>query len=363
MPWPRKSWASITRLRFDSSLKGERGTNLVGARISSARRDLKGVERETKGGLDARTQGLGVAEGQDTGVVDLGLDERSVVKVGLGTDLEVHVAGSLRVVGGAGAGLNVGIHAVVVRGAVGRQVAESVQRDGVLRSVEASSQVVAGQLLVLGAVGGLGTEQEAVTADHGIGGQQRALEGIHKVAHMHTGRLVGERHQGVLRLLLRHERRDHLELQALGDVVLQLNVVAEHIGSRPGLRESQTLLAVGPARLQVAADGRRLVVVQTQHFEGHTRGRARLHLQGRAVDRVVLTKDVGRGLTEVLPAGRHGNRHGDVRMDAMVEEHSGVGSGQCVPCWQHPPFGRDRRTHSCTCPSRVRKGAGGDRRC
>lgn len=39
------------------------------------------VESKTEGGFDTRTEGLCVAEGQNTGVVDLGLDEGGRVEV------------------------------------------------------------------------------------------------------------------------------------------------------------------------------------------------------------------------------------------------------------------------------------------
>lgn len=126
---------------------------------------------------------------------------------------------------------------------------------------------------------------------------------------MQTRSAVGEGNESVLGLLLRHQRRDHLELKTLGEVVLRLDVVAEHVGRRPGLRESKTLLAVLPASLEVTTDVRRLVVVETQHTERHARWRASLNLKGRAVDRVVLTKNVRGGLTKVLPARWHRDRH------------------------------------------------------
>ena len=53
-------------------MRGTRGSGLVQA---------VGVEGETKGGTDTRAESLGVAEAEDTSVVDLGLDESGRVKV------------------------------------------------------------------------------------------------------------------------------------------------------------------------------------------------------------------------------------------------------------------------------------------
>lgn len=153
---------------------------------SSGVGQLDRVERQTQAGLDTRAQSLRVAEAQDTGVVDLGLDEGGVVEVAvmrgsrckqgglyecssssdnsrLGSDLEVDVAGNgLGVVRGASGRLDVWVDAVVVAGAVGAQVAQAVQRYGVLWRVEASSQVVARNLAIANVVRCLGTDEEAI---------------------------------------------------------------------------------------------------------------------------------------------------------------------------------------------------------
>ena len=106
-------------------LERQSSTELVSAGVRRATRELDRVEGKTKGGLDTGAESLGVAKGQDTRVVNLGFDEGSVVEVGLRTNLQVHVARCLRVVRSTGAGLNVLVHTVVVRGAVRREVAES----------------------------------------------------------------------------------------------------------------------------------------------------------------------------------------------------------------------------------------------
>lgn len=46
------------------------GESLLGL---AGRAELEGVDGETERGLDARSEGLGVAEGEETGAVDLGL--------------------------------------------------------------------------------------------------------------------------------------------------------------------------------------------------------------------------------------------------------------------------------------------------
>ena len=46
-----------------------------------------GVKSQTERSLNTRAEGLSVTQGNDTRVVDLGLDERRRIEVSLGTDL------------------------------------------------------------------------------------------------------------------------------------------------------------------------------------------------------------------------------------------------------------------------------------
>jgi len=163
----------------DLRVEGERGADLVGGGAGSRVVELGGVKGETEGGLDAGAEGLGVAEDKDTSVVDLGLDKGGVVKVSLGTDLERDTAGGrLGVVDGLGAGLDVLRDLVVVRGREGREVAETVEGDGVLGGGVAEGSGVAGEGTGLDVVRGLGTDEEAVVADNGVSGEGRTLERV-----------------------------------------------------------------------------------------------------------------------------------------------------------------------------------------
>ena len=108
--------------------------------------------------------------------VDLGLDERGRVEVSLGADLKVDTSGRvLGVVDRLGAGLNVGGHAVVIRGGEGRQVAEAVERDGVFGRAVANGRSVLRDLAVGHVVRSLSTDKETVTANNGVGSEGGAL--------------------------------------------------------------------------------------------------------------------------------------------------------------------------------------------
>ena len=278
-------------------LEGDRGTELVGVGRGLRVAELDSVEGKTERGLDTRSESLGVAEAEDTGVVDLGLDESGVVKVGLGTDLEVDVrVGALGVVSGTGTSLSVGVDTVVVVGRVGGEVAKTVEGDGVVRSVEASAEVVSAQLAFLDIVASLGTGEETVTAENGVSSEGGALEEVKVLTGVQTGLLVGGSEKSVLGLLLGDEGGDELELEALGDVVLELNVVAENVGSGPGLGEGDAVLSVLPLGLEVTVDGLRLGVSDTENAEGDTVRGPGLDLERVAVDGVVLGQEVVGGL-------------------------------------------------------------------
>lgn len=81
----------------------------------------------------------------------------------------------LGVIDSLGTSFNVTAHTVVVGGRVGRQIAQSVQSNGVLRSGEPESSSIASDLARRHIVGSLSTEKEAITSNNGIGREGRSL--------------------------------------------------------------------------------------------------------------------------------------------------------------------------------------------
>ena len=198
--------------------------------------DSGGVEGKTESGLDARSEGLGVAEAENTRVVDLGLDERGVVKVGLGSDLDGDaVEGRLGVVDGLGTGLDVLGHLVVVAGAEGGEVAKTVKGHGVLRGGEADGTGVSGDGASGDVVRGLGTDEETVPADDGVGGEGGTLEEVDGGSGVERGLLVDGSEDGRLLGLGRVEGRGEVELETLGNEVVDLDLGSEEVGGGPGL--------------------------------------------------------------------------------------------------------------------------------
>jgi hypothetical protein len=98
------------------------------------------------------------------------------VYVHLGTNFKVHAVGRCgRVVDGLGTGLDIGVYAVVVRGREEAQVAERVNRDGVIGSAITKSTSVSRDSSIVDVVVGLGTQQEAVTSENDVASDVRSL--------------------------------------------------------------------------------------------------------------------------------------------------------------------------------------------
>lgn len=117
---------------------------------------------------------------------------------------------------------------------------------------------------------------------------------------MQTGLLVDSSDNTGLVVLLRVQGGVQIELEALGDLVLELNDTAEDIGGRPGLGESDAILPVGVFRLEVTVDVLGLAVLGTSDLEGDTGRGAGLDLEGVAREVVVFSKQVVGGLAEIL---------------------------------------------------------------
>lgn len=248
--------------------------------------ELGRVKSETEGSLDAWSEGLGVAEAQETEVVDLCLDEGGVVKVSLGTDLEVDLAvgNVLGVVSCSGTDIDVSVDSVVVGCSVGGEVAKTVESDGVLWGVETSGEVVLGDLCGLDIVGCLGTSEETITANDGVGSEDWSLEEVNELASVESWLLVLSREDGVLGLLLWDERRGEVELETLCGWDVVLDLVSEDVGSGPCLSEGKTLLPVLVLGLEVTGDVAGLGVTVTNDLEGDAVWSLGLDFETGAVD-------------------------------------------------------------------------------
>jgi hypothetical protein len=226
--------------------------------------------------------GRSLTKGENTGVVDFGLDECSLVEVTvqrdcvnvqdlgvksgcirLYTDFKVNTGGgSLGVVDGLGASLDIGAHTVVIAGSERRRVTQAVDSDGIVWGAEANSTRVTREATLSDVVRCLGTKEESITTEDGVGSECWSLKRRHQVnprrhvrrvqvpnledveesAGVKTGLLVDGGQQGGLGTLVWQQRRGEVELQTLRDLVLEFNLGAEHVRGRPGLGEGEAVV-------------------------------------------------------------------------------------------------------------------------
>jgi len=261
-----------------------------------------GVESETPRDLDTGSESLGVTEAEDTSVVDLGLDESGVVKVGLGSDLEGDTTGGgLGVVDSLGTSLDVLANSVVVGSGEGGQVSETVKGDGVVRGGVTESTGVSGDGTGGDIVRCLGTNKETVSANNSVGSEGGALEEVDGSPGVEGRLLVDGSKDSRLLGLGGVKSSSEVQFQSLGDLVLQLDLGSEEVGGGPGLGEGQAVLEVDVLSLNVTSDGGRVGITDTSDLEDDVGRGGSLDLKGDTVGWVVLDEEVGSGLAEIFP--------------------------------------------------------------
>lgn len=177
----------------------------------------------------------------------------------------------LGVVDSLGTSLHIGVDAVVVAGGEGVKVVETVNGDSVFGGVVSNGGGVSGDVALGHVVSALSTNKESVAAKDGISSEGGSLQrkrmrtrkqaqGLTDLVHVKSSTgvdarlLVGSIDKSRLVALLRLESRVQVELEALGNLVLDLELRLENVGGGPGLGEGETVLAVGVFGLEVSID-------------------------------------------------------------------------------------------------------------
>jgi hypothetical protein len=248
-------------------LKDEGETELVGRLVQ-----LGGVKETGNGDLDALAESLGVSETENTSVVDLGLDKGIAIEVKLGTDLEsdggLGALLSLGIPDGLSTSLEIRVDAVVVRGREDLERVLSVEGNRVLGSSVTGGGGEAGDLGGTDIVSDISSDQETIAANNDITGEGGALEEINVGARVEAELLVLDTDLGVLLALGGKEASGNIELQALSELVLELDLGGKDVAGGPGLGDGQTVLEVDVLGLELTVDGSRLVVLVTENVEG-----------------------------------------------------------------------------------------------
>ena len=176
-------------------------------------------------------------------------------KVSLGTDLKGDtVEGRLGVVDGLGTGLNVLGDLVVVAGAESGEVSETVKGDGVLGGREADSTGVSGDGTGSNIVRSLRTDKETVTAENSVGGEGGALEEVDSGTSVEGRLLVDGSKDGRLARLGRVQGGSEVELETLGNKVVELNLGSENVGGGPSLKEGSAMFMCEISNVVVAGE-------------------------------------------------------------------------------------------------------------
>ena len=119
---------------------------------------------------------------------------------------------------------------------------------------------------------------------------------------METRLLVDGREEGSLLAGVGEEGGAQVELEALGEVVLSLNLGTEDVGGGPRLGENEAVCLVGELGFELAANQVGLRVLGTGDLEGDVGGRCGFNLEGGAREGVVLAEQVVGRLAEILHA-------------------------------------------------------------
>lgn len=202
---------------------------------------------------------------------------------------------------------------MVVAGGEGVQVVEAVYGDGVFGCVVADGGCVAGDVALCDVVRGLCADEETVTAEDGIGCERGSLWNSHNLFDrkqtgkkndvgadleqvecgtcVESGLLVNGTEDSRFLALLGEEGGVQVELEALGDLVLELDLVAEDVGGGPGLGDGEAVFRVSVLGLDVAVDDV-LGVAVAADFESDVGGCFGLDFESGAVVVVVFGEKV-----------------------------------------------------------------------
>ena len=157
----------------------------------------------------------------------------------LASNLKADGVAGLGVPSGLSTSLNLSVDAVVVAGREDSQVVSSLDSGGVLRNAVADGSGVLGDGGLLDIVATLGTDEEAFVAKNGIEVSRGAVEEIEESTSVQVGLLEVKVELSTLGLLGREVLGNDLSLETLGNVVVELELGVEGVGSSPRLGEGE----------------------------------------------------------------------------------------------------------------------------
>lgn len=167
------------------------------------------------------------------------LSEGRGVQAVLAGDLETDGVAGGGVPRGLGTGLDLSVDAVVVAGGEEGQVVAGGDGSGVLGNAVADGSGVLGDGGLVDVVTTLSTNKEALVAENGVEVGSGAVEEIEESTGVQVGLLEVQVELGALGLLGGLVLGEDLSLEALGNVVVELELGVESVGSGPSLGEGE----------------------------------------------------------------------------------------------------------------------------
>lgn len=125
---------------------------------------------------------------------------------------------------------------------------------------------------------------------------------------MQAGLLVDSVEERRLLALLGEQRSAQIKLEALGNVVLKLDLGLEDVGGRPRLGEDDAVLVVGILGFKIPGNGGGLALAAS-NLEGDARRGLGFDLEVGAGVRVVAAQQIVGRLAEILFANTLGTAH------------------------------------------------------
>jgi hypothetical protein len=157
------------------------------------------------------------------------------------------------------------------------------------------------------------------------GGRSPDLEYVKGSTGVKARLLVDSSQQSRLGTLLRQQSGGEVELEALGNLVLELNLGAKHVRGRPRLGEGETVVLEVVFGLEVAGDSG-LGIPDESNLEGHAGRRGGLDVESGAVNGEVLAEEVIGGLSKVLETKKTRQKREDGRpQDRNTFQEGGTG--------------------------------------
>ena len=150
------------------------------------------------------------------------------------------------------------------------------------------------------------------------------LKDVKESTGVEAGLLVCAGQQGGLGALLRQQRGRKIELQTLGNLVLEFNLSPKHVRGRPCLGEGEAVVFVVVLGLEVAGDSG-LGIPNKSNLEVHARRRGGLDVKSGAVDGEVLAQEVIGGFSEVLKAEKRVRNEAEDIGDHNTFQEGGTG--------------------------------------